>query len=150
MDKMSKWVALYSLTRNTDIDAAITMVESDPVLRAKLESLVGADNWAGFRSQIKKDRDQAEKLLEIADEWCSFSDEEREERIEEMRELFCFSTDTRTVAEAIAHLDKNHEWEDFIGMVNDPEVFEQDGEPASKESLLELVEVAFGVGVFDT
>jgi hypothetical protein len=34
-------------------------------------------------------------------------------------------------------------------MLNDPDVFEQDGDPTSKEAMLELVEVAFGVGIFD-
>lgn len=144
MNKMSKWVALYSLTQTTDIQAAIAMVESDQAMRCELDKLVSKDDWAALLDMVKTDIDQAERLLEIAEEWCGFSAEEREERMEEMRELFCFSTDTKTVAEAIAHLDDNDEWDDFIDMVNDPEVFEQDGEPATKESLLELVSVAFG------
>ncbi|MCJ7556687.1 MAG: hypothetical protein MUP90_07210 [Gammaproteobacteria bacterium] len=144
MNKMSKWAALYSLTQTTEIEAAIGMMEQDQALRGKLDKLISVDDWMHLGSQVKNP-DQANRLLEIAEEWCSFSDEEREERLEEMQELFCLSTETKTVAEAIAHLDQNDEWDDFIDMVNDPEVFEQDGEPASKESLLELVSVAFGM-----
>lgn len=149
MDKMSKWVALYSLTQTTDIEAAIAKVDSDPALRGELDKLVSTDDWTRLLGTVKKDIGQAERLLEIAEEWGSFSAKERKERREEMRELFCFSTDTKTVAEAIAHLDDNDEWDDFIDMVNDPEVFEQDGEPASKPSLLELVSVAFALEIPD-
>ena len=148
MDKMSKWVALYSLTRTTDLKQAISMMENDPVLRGKLDKQINASDWTHLASQLKNP-EQADRLLEIAEEWCSFSKAEQKERLEEMQDLFCLSTDTKTVAEAIAHLDATDEWEDFIAMINDPEVFEQDGEPTSKEALLELVEVSFGVGVFD-
>ena len=149
MDKISKWVALYSLTQTADIEAAIAKVDSDPALRGELDKLVSTDDWTRLLGTVKKDIGQAERLLEIAEEWASFSAKERKERREEMRELFCFSTDTKTVAEAIAHLDDNDEWDDFIDMVNDPEVFEQDGEPASKTSLLELVSVAFALEIPD-
>jgi hypothetical protein len=148
MNKMSKWAALYNLTRTTDMEEAISMVEKDPVLRGKLDRQINASDWTHLGSQLDNP-ERANRLLEIAEEWCSFSKAEQKERLDEMQDLFCLSTDTKTVAEAIAHLDAADEWEDFIAMLNDPDVFEQDGDPTSKEAMLELVEVAFGVGIFD-
>lgn len=143
MKKMSMWAALYSLTQTTDIAEAIARVDADPEMAKKFGALTSGHPWEQLRPQLET-REDAERMMEIAEEWCSFSAKEQAERSEEMQELFCFSTDTKTLAEAIAHLDSSDEWEDFIDMINDPEVFEQDGVPATKEGMLELVEVSFG------
>jgi Cft2 family RNA processing exonuclease len=146
MNKTSIWVALYNVTQTTSIDTALSMIEQNPGLRAKLDKLAGAKAWNTLKGQ-RDNREQANRLLEIAQEWSGFSKAEQKERLDEISELFCYSTETTTVAEAIAHLDSHDEWDDFIDMINDPEVFEQDGEPTNKEDMLELVEVAFGTGL---
>lgn len=143
MTQMSIWTAVYSLTQTTDMDEAAGQLDASPELANEFSSLTAGQDWAQTRSQMVT-REDADRMLEIAEEWCSFPDSEKTERLEEMEELFCFSTDTKTIADAIAHLDSNDEWEDFIDMVNDPEVFEQEGDPATKEGMLELVEVSFG------
>lgn len=146
MKQMSIWAALYSLTQTTDMEDAAEQLDASPDMAAEFARLTSGQEWAQLRSEMKN-REDAGRMLEIAEEWCSFSDAEKAERREEMQELFCFSTETKTIAEAIAHLDSNDEWEDFIDMVNDPEVFEQDGDAATKEGMLELVEVSFGADV---
>ncbi len=143
MKQMSIWAALYSLTQTTDMDEAAGQLDTSAEKADEFARLTSGQAWSQVRSEMKN-REDAGRMLEIAEEWCSFSDAEKAERKEEMQELFCFSTDTKTIAEAIAHLDSNDEWEDFIDMVNDPEVFEQDGDAATKEGMLELVEVSFG------
>jgi hypothetical protein len=148
MNHMSKWVALHSLTRSTSLEEAIALVDEDPVLEDKLNMLISAECFASLRDH-QGNPERADRLLEIAEEWCSFSRSEQQERLEEMRKLFCYSTDTEEVADAIAQLDAEDQWEDFIDMINDPEVFEQDGEPTTRQEMLELVEVAFGVGLPD-
>jgi len=146
MTQMSIWAALYSLTQTTDMDEATKKLDASAELANEFSGLTAGQDSAQTRTQFTT-REDADRMLEIAGEWCSFSDAEKAERIEEMQELFCFSTETKTIAEAIAHLDSSDEWEDFIDMVNDPEVFEQDGDAATKEGMLELVEVSFGAGV---
>lgn len=143
MNQMSIWAALFSLTQTTDAAEAIAKMEADPKLVKQFANLTVGQDWATVRSQIET-REDAERLLEIADEWCSFSKAEQKERLEEMKDLFCLSTETQSIKDALAHLDSNDEWDGFIDMVNDPEVFEQDGDEATKEGMLELVEVSFG------
>jgi chaperonin cofactor prefoldin len=143
MNQMSIWAALFSLTQTTDAAEAIAKMEADPKLVKQFANLTVGQDWATVRSQIET-REDAERLLEIADEWCSFSKAEQKERLEEMKDLFCLSTETQSIKEALAHLDSNDEWDGFIDMVNDPEVFEQDGDEATKEGMLELLEVSFG------
>lgn len=143
MNQMSIWAALFSLTQTTDAAEAIAKMEADPKLVKQFANLTVGQDWATVRSQIET-REDAERLLEIADEWCSFSKAEQKERLEEMKDLFCLSTETQSIKDALAHLDSNDEWDGFIDMVNDPEVFEQDGDEATKEGMLELLEVSFG------
>jgi hypothetical protein len=143
MNQMSIWAALFSLTETTDIAEAIARMEADPTLAKKFADLTVGQDWAAVRPQMQT-REDADRLLEIADEWCSFTKAEQKERLEEMKDLFCLSTETQSIKEALAHLDSNDEWDGFIDMVNDPEVFEQDGDEATKEGMLELVEVSFG------
>lgn len=143
MKQMSTWAAVYSLTQTTDMTEAAGQLDASPELAERFSGLTAGQDWAQARPHMTT-REDADRMLEIAEEWCSFPDREKAERLEELQELFCFSTDTKSIADAIAHLDSSDEWEDFIDMINDPEIFEQDGVPATKEGMLELVEVSFG------
>lgn len=143
MKQLSIWAAVYSLTQTTAMDEAAGQMDSNTEKADEFTRLTSGQTWSEVRSDMVN-REDADRMLEIAEEWCSFPDSERAERQEEMEELFCFSTETKTIADAISHLDSNDEWEDFIDMINDPEIFEQDGVPATKEGMLELVEVSFG------